>query len=45
MLQRMEAERDEARRIIGAPDAEYAAFLAQFVVVERIGRQHGSASC
>ena len=32
VLQRMEAERDEARRIVGAPDAEDAALLAQLVV-------------
>ena len=43
MLERVEAERDEARGIVGAPDAENAAFLAQFVVIERIGRQHGRA--
>ena len=41
MLQRVEAERDEARGVVGAPDAENAAFLAQLVVVERIGGQHG----
>ena len=40
MLQRVQAERDEARRIVGAPDAEHAALLAQLVVIERIGRQH-----
>jgi hypothetical protein len=40
MLERMKAERDEARRMIGAPDAEHAAFLTQLVVIERIGRQH-----
>jgi argininosuccinate lyase len=40
MLQRMEAERHETRRIVGAPDAENAAFLAELVVIERIGRQH-----
>ena len=40
VLQRVEAERDEARRIVGAPDAENAAFLAQLVVIEGIGRQH-----
>ena len=41
VLQRVEPERDEARRIVGAPDAEDAALLAQLVVIERIGRQHG----
>ena len=41
MLERVEAERDEARGVVGAPDAEDAALLAQLVVVERIGRQHG----
>ena len=40
MLQRVKAERDEARRIVGAPYAENAALLAQLVVIERIGRQH-----
>ena len=40
VLQRVEAERDEARRIVGAPDAENAALFAQLVVVEWIGRQH-----
>ncbi len=40
MLKRVKAERDEARRIVGSPDAEDAALLAQLVVVERIGRQH-----
>ena len=40
MLQRVQAERDEARRIVGTPDAENAALFAQLVVVERIGRQH-----
>ena len=40
MLERVEAERDEARGVVGAPDAEHAALLAQLVVVERIGRQH-----
>jgi len=40
VLQRVEAERDEARRGVRAPDAEDAALLAQLVVVERIGRQH-----
>jgi len=42
MLKGMEAQRDEARRIVGTPDAEDAALLAQLVVVERIGRQHQS---
>ena len=40
VLERVQAERDEARRIVGTPDAEDAALLAQLVVVERIGRQH-----
>ncbi len=40
MLQRVEAERDEARGVVGAPDAENAALLVQLVVVERIGGQH-----
>ena len=47
VLERVEAERDEARGVVGAPDAEDAALLAQLVVVERIGRQHrlGTPSC
>jgi hypothetical protein len=40
VLQRVQPERDEARRIVGTPNAEHAALLAQLVVVERIGRQH-----
>ena len=40
VLERVEAERDEARRALGAPDSEDAALLAQLVVVERVGRQH-----
>jgi hypothetical protein len=36
----MEAKRNEARGIVGTPDAENPAFFMQFVVVERIGRQH-----
>jgi len=40
VLERVEAERDKARGIVGAPDAEHAALLAQLVVIERIGRQH-----
>ena len=40
VLQRMEAERDEAGGAVGAPDSENAAFLAQLVVVELVGGQH-----
>ena len=40
VLERVEAERDEARGGLGTPDAEDAALLAQLVVVERVGRQH-----
>ncbi len=40
VLQRVEAERDEAGSGFGAPDSENAALLAQLVVVERIGGQH-----
>ena len=40
VLQRMQAQGDEARRILGTPDTEDAALFAQLVVVERIGRQH-----
>ncbi len=42
MLERVETQRDEARRIVGTPDSENAALLAQLVVIERIGRQHQS---
>jgi hypothetical protein len=40
VLQRVKAECNETRCIVGAPDAENAAFLAQFVIVERVGCQH-----
>src|SRR6476661_5223422 len=40
VLKRVQPERDEARRILPAPDAEDAALLAQLVVLERIGREH-----
>ena len=40
VLERVQPERDEACGIVGTPDAENAALLAQLVVVERIGRQH-----
>ena len=40
VLEGVQAERDEARGIVGAPHAEDAAFLAQLVVIEGIGRQH-----
>jgi hypothetical protein len=40
MLQGMEAERDEACRIVGGPDAENSALLVQLIVVERIRGQH-----
>ena len=41
VLQSVQSKRDEACRIVGAPDAENAALLAQLVVVEGVGRQHG----
>ena len=44
VLERMKAERDEARGVVGAPDTEDAALLAQLVVVEWIGRQHQEGS-
>ena len=40
VLERVQAERDEARGVVGTPNAENPAFLAQLVVIERIGRQH-----
>ena len=41
MLERVEPERDEARGALGIPDSEDAALLAQLVVIEWVGRQHG----
>ena len=43
VLERVQAERNEARGIVGTPDAKDAALLVQLVVVERVGRQHVSA--
>jgi hypothetical protein len=40
VLQRVEAERNEARRIVGTPDAKDAALFLELVVVEWIGGQH-----
>jgi len=40
VLESVEPERDEAGRIVRAPNSENAALFAQLVVVERIGRQH-----
>ena len=40
MLERMEPERDQRRRPLRPDDAENAAFLAEMVVIERIGGQH-----
>jgi len=40
VLERVQPEGDEARRIVGAPDAEDSALLVQLVIIERIGRQH-----
>ena len=40
VLERVEAQRDEARSGVGAPDAEHPALLAELVVIEWIGRQH-----
>jgi hypothetical protein len=39
VLEGVQAERNEARRIVGTPDSEDAALFAQLVVVEWIGRQ------
>ena len=41
VLERVEAERDEARRLGRAPDGEDAALFVEMVVIERVGRQHG----
>ena len=43
MLQRVQAKRGDSRRRFAPGDAEHAALLAQFVVVERMGCQHGRA--
>ena len=40
MLQGVKSKRDEARRIVRAPDAENATLLAQLVVIEWVGRMH-----
>jgi hypothetical protein len=40
VLQRVEAERDEAGGSVSAPDSENSALLAELVVVEWVGRQH-----
>jgi hypothetical protein len=40
MLERMEAERDEAGCALGSPDSENAALFAQLVVVKRVGGEH-----
>ena len=40
VLERVEAERDEAGGAVGTPNAENAAFFLELIVVERIGRQH-----
>jgi hypothetical protein len=40
VLERVQPQRDEARSVVGTPDAEHAALFAQFVVFEWIGRQH-----
>ena len=46
VLERVKAKRDEARRVVGAPNSENSALLAQFVVIERVGRQvHGGLCC
>ena len=40
VLERVQAERDEACGILDTPDAENPAFLAQLVVIERMSRKH-----
>ena len=42
MLQRVQPEGDEIRRVLEADDAVDAAFLAQGVVIERVGGGHGA---
>ena len=41
MLQRMQAEGDEIGRVLNADHAKNAAFLVQFVVVERMRQHYG----
>jgi hypothetical protein len=41
MLEGMKAKGDHGRSGFGVEDAKNAAFLTQFVVVERVGRKHG----
>ena len=43
MLERMEPERDDRGSGFRARNAEHAAFLAQLVVVERVGGEHGDS--
>ena len=40
MLERMQAERGQRGRAVGAGHTENAAFLAEFVIVEGVGGQH-----
>ena len=40
MLERVEAERDQRRGAVRAPDAEDAAFLAQLVGIEWVCGKH-----
>jgi hypothetical protein len=44
VLKRMEAERDDGGRGIGAAYAENPAFLAKLVVIKWIGRKHKFAN-
>ena len=43
VLKSVEAERDEACRIVGVPYAEHATLLTKLVVVERVRRQHDAS--
>jgi hypothetical protein len=45
VLERVQPQRDEARRMVGTPNAENAAFLAKLVVIERMSRQHRPRPC
>src|SRR5436305_10966657 len=44
VLEGVEAKRNEAGSVVDAPNAENPALLAQLIVFEGIGRQHGPVS-
>ncbi len=44
MLQRVQAERGQCRRLGMAPHAKHPAFFVRVVVIDRLGAQHARAS-